>query len=395
MAAPRRRERRDPIRQTAPRRPQPPLPRRKPSYTVGPRPVRHSPLPTSGSLPWPTRLLLLAGLVVLVAVIVSAGSGALGRAAGSFVGNVGGLVGDLVPTAATPSPTPVPALVPRLDKPRERYTREQTYTIVGHLPTGFRGTPDASVRIYDNGKFVVAVAVSTTTDFVVPDVPLVEGDNELTAAIALPGEEGEPSDAISIIRDDKAPTIKLTSPKDGLEVTAATVRVAGTTEAGSAVTIHNVSSGGSTTVIVDDKGAFRVDVTLIDGQNELSVTVTDPAGNSGQKTVTVTRKAGGVTATLTLSSKTVAGDGQGSLSMTATIKDDKGRAVSGGTATFIVTPPNQGALVSQPQDIAGGVARWSVTLARDPLGGSGQVVVNVQLPDGRSTTTLATFTVRP
>jgi hypothetical protein len=336
----------------------------------------------------------VAALLVLGAVIVSAGSGVLGRAAGSFAGPVGGLVGDLVPRSASPSPTALPALVPRLDRPRSKYTNEKTYTLTGHLPSGFRGTPDATVRIYDNGRFVVAIAVTSTTDFVAPGLALVEGDNELTATIATEGQEGEPSDAISIIRDDVAPKITLSSPKDGLKVTAATARVAGSTEAGSTVTVHNISSGGSTTVIVDDRGAFQVDVTLIDGQNELVISATDPAGNTTTKTVTVTRDAGGVSATLTLSSRSVSGNGQGTLSMTATIRDDRGRAVTAGTATFIVTPPNQGALVSQPQPIAGGVASWSVTLARQAAG-PGQVVINVQLPDGRSATALAQFTVTP
>lgn len=336
----------------------------------------------------------MAALLVLGAVIVSAGSGVLGRAAGSFAGTVGGLVGDLVPRSASPSPTALPALVPRLDRPRSTYTNEKTYTLTGHLPSGFRGTPDATVRIYDNGRFVVAIAVTSTTDFVAPGLALVEGDNELTATIATEGQEGEPSDAISIIRDDVAPKITLSSPKDGLKVTAATARVAGSTEAGSTVTVHNISSGGSTTVIVDDRGAFQVDVTLIDGQNELVISATDPAGNTTTKTVTVTRDAGGVSATLTLSSRSVSGNGQGTLSMTATIRDDRGRAVTAGTATFIVTPPNQGALVSQPQPITGGVASWSVTLARQAAG-PGQVVINVQLPDGRSATALAQFTVTP
>ncbi|MGH2468276.1 MAG: Ig-like domain-containing protein [Candidatus Limnocylindrales bacterium] len=369
------------------------MPRRRASgYASSPRAVRHSPLPTAATLPWPTRILLVVALLALGAVIVSAGSGALGRAAGSFAGTLGGLVGGLVPSTSRPSPTPLPALVPRLDLPRARYTNEKTYTLTGHLPSGFRGTPDAMVRIYDNGRFVVAIAVTSTTDFVAPALALVEGDNELTATIATGGEEGEPSDAISIVRDDVAPKIRLSSPKNGLKVTAATARVAGATEAGSTVTIHNISSGGSTTVIVDDHGAFEVDVTLIDGQNELAISATDPAGNTATTTVTVTRSAGGVSATLTLSSRSVSGDGHGTLSMTATIKDDRGRAVTAGTAIFIVTPPNQGALVSEPQTIAGGVASWSVTLASQAAG-SGQVVVNVQLPDGRSATAIVPFSV--
>ena len=334
----------------------------------------------------------MAALVALGAVVLFAGSGALGRVAGSLGDTFGGLVVGLLPSPARATPTPLPALVPRLDPPRDHYTNGKTATITGHLPAGVQGTPGAIIRIYDNGRFVTSVPVTTTTDFVVSGVPLAEGDNELTATVTIGSVEGEPSDSISIVRDDVIPRISLQSPKNGLKVTAATVRVAGTTEAGAAVTIRDISSGGSTTVIADDQGAFGVDVTLVDGENDLSITATDPAGNSDSTTLTVTRSAGGVSATLTLSSRTVAGDGHGTLTMTILVKDALGRPVSGGTATFIVTPPNQGALVLPAQPIVAGQASQSTTLAQQPPG-QGQVVVNVQLPDGRSATAIATFTV--
>ena len=349
-------------------------------------------MPTAGTLPWPTRVLLVAALVALGAVVLFAGSGALGRVAGSLGGTFAGLVGGLLPSPTRATPTPLPALVPRLDLPRDHYTNGQTATITGHLPTGLHGPPGATIRIYDNGRFVTSVPVGTTTDFVVTGLPLVEGDNELTATVTIGTVEGEPSDSISIVRDDVAPKITLQSPKDGLKTTAATVRVAGTTEAGAAVTIRDISSGGTTTVIADGQGAFGVDVTLVNGENDLSITATDPAGNSDSKTLTVTRNAGGVSATLTLSSRTVPGNGHGTLTMTVQVKDSRGQPVSGGTATFIVTPPNQGALVLPAQTIVGGSASQTTTLAQQAPG-QGQVVVTVQLPDGRSATAIATFTV--
>jgi Glucodextranase, domain B len=352
-------------------------------------------VPTTAPLPLPARLLLLGGLILLGAVILGAGSGALGRVAASLGGTVGDLVGGILTTVATtPSPTVAPALVPRLDAPRSRYTNQKTYTLTGHLPSSVLGTPDSTVRIYDNGHLVVAVPITTTADFSVPELPLVEGDNELTAAIAIAGREDEPSDPISVVLDTTAPTITLSSPKNGLTVTANTVTVAGSTKANATVTIQNVNSGGTTSVIADSKGAFHVDMTLISGSNDLTITVTDQAGNTASKSVTVKHSGGGVSASLNLSSRTVSGSNPKALTLTVTVRDSKGHAVTGGTVVFSVAPPNQGALVSDPIPIAAGTASWTVTLAQQAQG-SGQIVVDVQLPDGSSTTVLGSFTVGP
>lgn len=353
-------------------------------------------MPTTTPLPLPARLLLLGGLILLGAVILGAGSGALGRVAASLGGTVGDLMSGILSatTASTPTPTIAPALVPRLDTPRNRYTNQKTYTLTGHLPSSVLGTPDSTVRIYDNGHLVKTILISTTADFTVSDLPLVEGDNELTAAIAIAGREDEPSDPISVVLDDKAPTITLSSPKNGLTVTADTVAVAGKTKADATVTIQNVNSGGTTSVIADAKGAFHVDMTLINGSNDLTITVTDQAGNTTSKSVTVKHSSGGVSATLKLSSTTVSGSNPKPLTLTVTVRDSKGHAVTDGTVVFSVAPPNQGALVSDPIQITAGSASWTVTLAQQAQG-AGQIVVDVQLPDGSSTTLLGSFTVGP
>ena len=348
----------------------------------------------AGDLPLAARLLLVAALVVLGAVVVIASSSLLGRGATSLGGTFGELIGGLLPAAPTASPTPPPATAPQLDVPRNAYTNQATYALTGLLPGGVRGTPGALIRVYDNGALVGSIPVPDTTNFIVPTVPLTEGSNELTVAVVTAAGEGKPSDPIQVIRDDQPPKIALTSPKNGLRVTTATVHVAGTTQAGSSVTILNDNTGAGTTVLAGSDGSFGIDVILGVGPNDLTVSVTDPAGNTARTVVTVTRASGGLQAKLQLSPTSMPAAATTPLTMTVTVTDGSGQPINTGTATFTMAPPNQGAVVSSPIPIAGGQASWSQTPASGQSSGSGLVTVQVQLPDGRTANLSATFSLR-
>ncbi|HMJ79492.1 MAG TPA: Ig-like domain-containing protein [Candidatus Dormibacteraeota bacterium] len=357
-------------------------------------PGRRSSLP----LPWPVQALLLAGLLGLGAIAVLVGSGTLARTAGGLGNAVADVVAGFVGTAspaASGAPGAEPA--PRLDAPVSAYTADGMIDVTGRLPSGVPGMSDATIRVYVAGKFVSEIEVPPTTDFRVADVPLDPGRNDVTATIVTAAGESEPSDPISVTYLDGAPPITLSTPKNGGSVATATVPVRGTTRAGARVTVRNSTTGATTTVIASAQGAFAVNVALTEGANALTVTVVDPAGNSGQASLTVIRGSGALSAKVTLSWYSMkASRLPQSLTITVRVLDVGGRAVADGSqATFSVSPPGLPTAVSDPQPTRAGVATWKLTIppSAASLPASGLITVSVALTDGRMVTATGAFTI--
>lgn len=356
------------------------------------------------ALPWPLKVLLLAGLLGLGAVAIVLGGGTLGRIAAGLGGAVDHAFGGLLPLDSPGASTSSVAIdAPQLDAPISAYTQVPSVDITGHLPSGVAGTDD-KVNIYVGGALRASQPVPTTNDFAVAGVPLVEGPNVITATIATSDGASEPSAPISITFDDVAPPLTFTSPKNGASVTTATVAVKGTTQAGATVTIRDINTGGSTSIVAGANGAFAAMVTLAEGSNSLTVTAVDPAGNRTSKTLTVVRGSGALTAKLTLSWYTASNkhDLSKILAATIVIDDANGHPVTvAGTAIFTISAPGQGTIVSGDPPIAltKGAASWSTTIARldssaaQQLPAPGLVTVVVTLADGRSISATAAFTV--
>jgi hypothetical protein len=345
-------------------------------------------------MPWPVQLVFLVLLFVLGGLILTTSTGLLGRGAASLAGTAAGLAGHLLPSSPTPRPSPTPATPPELTPAQSRYTSQTTNDVTGNVPAADRDVAGATIRVYDNGQLVGTLDVPTTADFAVVGVPLVEGDNQITATVATAAGESDPSAAITIVRDDEAPKISLTSPRNGAQIKSSSVTVSGTTQAGSSVTVLNTNTGGSTTVIADGEGAFSVSLIVGDGHNDLIVTATDPAGNSTTANRTVSRAPSDLKARLTVSPSRTPASAPKPLEVTVIVTDSHGRPIDGGTATFSAAPPNEGAEVSDPLPIASGVATWSVVLPPEAPG-AGLITVQVGLRDGRTASANASFTLTP
>ncbi len=394
--------RRSPI-VTAPRHPQPPLPRRRKELRHYPPPsrdrlARRSPGRTRVGLPWPVQALLLATLLGLGALAILTGGGAFTHALGGIGGAFGEVFAGFVGPSPKPTGAPGAAPAPRLDPPLTAFTSVATMDVTGRLPSGVAGTEDATIRVYVNGKFAAATPVPSTTDFRVADVPLADGRNDLSATILTAAGESEPSDPVSVIFLNGPPPITLTTPRNGAAVATATVSVRGTTRSAARVTIRNGTTGGSTTVVATAQGAFAIEVGLADGLNVLTVTAVDQAGNSASTTVRVTRGSGALTARLTLSWYSMSARRLPEpLTMTVKVLDASGNPVADGTlATFTVSPPGQPTSVSAPIPTRTGVAAWKLTIpstSNATLPASGFITVNVQLADGRTVSASAAFTI--
>ncbi len=87
---------------------------------------------------------------------------------------------------------------------------------------------------------------------------------------------------VNVTVDTVAPAISLSSPSDGETVTVASVVVVGQTEPGAAVSVNGIA------VEPAADGSFSVSLGLSVGEDTITATATDLAGNSESTSVSVT-----------------------------------------------------------------------------------------------------------
>jgi uncharacterized protein YheU (UPF0270 family) len=85
--------------------------------------------------------------------------------------------------------------------------------------------------------------------------------------------------------DETPPSVVISSPQDDSSVDSSTVTVTGQSEPGATVSINGVVAA------VEPDGSFACSLALIEGENTITATATDPAGNSASTSVTVNYEA--------------------------------------------------------------------------------------------------------
>jgi hypothetical protein len=137
--------------------------------------------------------------------------------------------------------------------------------------------------ITEPGATVTVGTLSTTSDedgaFAI-DYPLTEGVNGLV--LFVKDRVGNTNQTVmSVLLDTIVPSLVVTAPADGLRTNDGAVFVSGRTDSDAHVTVM----GEPVTVAA---GAFTRQLHLADGEWDIVVSATDTAGNSAQRTVTVT-----------------------------------------------------------------------------------------------------------
>jgi hypothetical protein len=384
------------------RRPQPSVSRRSPiqGRYAPPSADRLMRIKDAGRAPGVSsavaRGVILVAVIALVGAIALAITGGLGGAIGDLGHSLGGLIGGI----GGPSPTPAnsdlagPEGAPRLEVPVNPWTNVALWDVSGVLPSGAAGSTTLRLRVYVGEVQVTQIPVPATADFMVKGVPLQPGWNEISAAIVEPSGEGPRSAAIKVNFDDVPPGLKISSPKNGAKVTATSVTVTGTTQAGSSISVHNDLTGGSANTSAATSGSFKMSIDIGTGVNPLTITATDPAGNETSDTVSVSHGSGALTAKLSLSDVRIA---QSTLPetivITLKVTDVGGGGVDGAKVTFSLLPPGQ-----PPTTFSAvtnnGVAKWTTTIPKSGTTvGSGFVTARAVLPDGRVVTASAGFAV--
>lgn len=338
----------------------------------GPAPNRlasHRRVERTRRLALPIQAVFAIAVVGLVGAVLFAASGGLGTVASALGSTFTGFVDDIT---ATPVPSQQPTDIadsPILIQPTEPYTNQATVDLVGTIPQGVVGNPQAQIKVYvaigeQDPAPLQIIPVPATARFVVPGVSLSEGPNAFSAAIVGPSGESEPSPVVTYVFDAAKPRIVLTSPASGSVVNAKSVKLVGETQPRSTMTVRNATSNATVTGAADENGKFTVIVPIVEGTNDIGITSRDPAGNENHLVLAVSRGNGKLTATIGASAYSIKRSSlPASIRLGVTVHDPDGRPLEAARITFSLAVPGVPAVTSKTITTAGdGTATWSTTI---------------------------------
>ncbi|MDQ3938768.1 MAG: hypothetical protein M3253_08840, partial [Chloroflexota bacterium] len=304
--------------------------------------------------------------------------------------------------AAEPSPSAVgPPTIPTLVALEKSIITTETTDVEVTLPDGLQPAGRYRLRIYVNGELARQRRLPRQSPAVVRDIPLEQGENEITAALKGPDGEGMHSAPLHVVRDDVVPILRVSSPASGAVVYTERVTLLGETEPGAAVTIANTVIGERQDVTPDEDGRFELAMGLAEGSNQLTLTSTDGAGNANSLTLHLRRVDGSASVNLSVRPTTLRLDDLPAvLNISARVRGLRGEPVDGAEVTFSISPPGQQTSTFQTTT-RHGLASWrGYRVPRDGARrGQGLVTVMVVLPGsptagGRTLQESANFSFR-
>jgi bacillopeptidase F len=316
-------------------------------------------------------------VAVLAGVVVTTVTGVLPRVVSALGEALGGIADQvLVTTSPEPSLAPVVA-TPRLTAPENPYTNRPTTTLTGTVPADVAGRAGFVVRVYvalpDQDPVAIRdVPVGATATFVVEDLPLEPGRNDVSVALVGPGGESDPSPSVTVVFDRSKPRITITSPRDGATVNAATVKITGKTQGRSTVVARNEATGTARTGRAAANGGFTVEVPLRQGRNAIALTATDPAGNVGTAVITVRRGSGKLAVALSASAYRIsAARLPRTIELRVQVTDPDGRLMAGQAVTFTLSIPGVSTITGEDVTDTSGAASFRTTIPAGATVGSG------------------------
>jgi len=387
-------------------RPRPPSTGRPAPAKLHPRPsatnrvASHRRVERTRRLALPFRLLFAAAVLALGAGVLFVANGGVGRAADFLGSTLAGFVSNI---STTPSPSVAPPVIsdsPTLDVPEEPYTNAATVDLAGRIPENLVGTTGYRIRVYvavgdQLPGQIVDLAIGDKVTFVVAGVELSPGTNTFTATIAGPAGESEPSAGVAYVLDVTKPAIKFTSPKNNAVINAKSVVVTGKTQARSELKLTNTTTDASVIGAADVSGAFSLIIPINAGVNQLSLTATDPAGNSKTAALSVRKGSGDLAAALTASTYQLRTSKlPTSVQLAVVVTDPDGRPLANARVTFSLTVPGVPPIVSKAiLTNSAGKAVFTTTIPKGASKGQCSVTVIVHTKDFGDTTDRTVITV--
>jgi hypothetical protein len=286
---------------------------------------------------------------------------------------------------ATPVPTPtdiLPTRSPLISSPTQPYTREASVDLDISLPADVAGDAGAKVRIYLALEGlapapVLDVPVGVTSRLIVP-FDLTVGRNDITATAFLNGVESEPSPIVTWILDQDPPKITISSPRDGATIGSRNAKISGATQAGSTIIARNQANGTAVSTTAGQDGLFEVTLPVVAGVNEVAFTVTDPAGNRAEDTLTIKQGSAKMRAHLIASLYQISVSKHPSfLQLTVQVDDPDGEPLANATAFFTLQIPGLAPISNSVVTNANGRAVFTTPLVGALSTGGGQATVLV------------------
>ena len=355
---------------------------------MAPSPTRLGPyrkVERAPGIPFVAQVVLVLAVVSLGLTVLWAGSGGIGPLVANLAAAFGGVIDDASTTAA-PGRTPVAAVpdAPLITAPAEPFTNLPTADVPVSLPSAVVGKAGFSVRLYVKVGEAAPVAVGSikvgpTAQVTLLGTPLQDGRNEFYATIVGPSGESDPSPVVTWVLDQKAPTVVLATPKNGAAVTKDAVSVTGKTQGRSSVVARNEANGATATTTAGSDGLFKLVIAVGPGVNGITVTSTDPAGNSGSAIVAVRKGSGALAAKLTAAAyRFSVATLPNTVEFVVTVTDPAGQPLPGARALFTITVPGLAAIISSELTTAGdGTAVFRTLIPSGTQMGSGLASVLV------------------
>lgn len=328
-------------------------------------------------MPLAVRLALLVAVGALAIVIVTTVGGVLPRAVSTIGGAFGGIAGDILATPEPVETIPVIPPPPTLSAPDNPYTNRATAVVQGAVPTEVVGRKGYVVRIYvtlpdQEPTALRDIAVGETSAFLVEDLPLESGRNDVSATIVGPGGESEASPVVTYVLDKSKPKITITSPKNGATVNGAVARITGKTQGRATVVARNEANGTAATATAASSGTFKLEVPLSAGRNAIALTATDLAGNVGTAVLTVRKGSGDLTVALSASAFRVsAARLPRTIELRAQVTDPDGRLLPGQVVTFTLSVPGVPTITGDDVTDGSGAATFRTTIPKGATEGAG------------------------
>ena len=138
-------------------------------------------------------------------------------------------------------------------------------------------TSHSKVKLFLDDEARETVAVSAQGEFIIPNVLLSLGTNNIYAkTLDEKDSESLPSKTIKIIYDDEKSSLTLTEPEDNKIIQGGDkkIKFSGKTEPGVQVFINESQ------IIVDSEGNFTRELPLNDGDNNFDIKAVDQAANT-------------------------------------------------------------------------------------------------------------------
>lgn len=195
-----------------------------------------------------------------------------------FAALVGNLKSPSVPIAQEDKTPPVP---PSFNPPLPEYTQSEKIIVTGRAEAG------STLKVYKNDIKIKEILIDDSSKFSL-EIPIDKGENTIWAtATDSAGNESGLSSSFRVIYGKEPPKLNITRPSDNEAFydPDKTITVEGNIERKEDIDIK-VTVNDRLTIVGSD-GKFSVKVNLSEGQNTLTVTAEDPAGNKTEKTLTV------------------------------------------------------------------------------------------------------------